>query len=153
MLVDARTGTETAQAAHAHARWKTLQYCNPVQNQFHQHPLDYIEGLENVVRRVARKVPAEQIVGLTVNIKMATSKQAPALGAAIYAAIAASIHPDVVAAQRAIGSGLAESYEPNPARVADYQARYEQYQAFGKFVEAATLDEKETKAAPEPDHA
>ena len=76
-------------------------------------------------------------------IKIATSEQAPALGSAMYAAVAAGIHADVLTAQKAMGSGFAESYEPNPAHVADYQARYEQYQAFGKFVEAATLGQEE----------
>jgi L-ribulokinase len=71
-------------------------------------------------------------------IKISTSEQAPALGAAMYAAVAAGIQPDVVTAQKALGSGFAETYTPNPARVADYQARYQQYQAFGQFVEAAT---------------
>ena len=26
---------------------KQGKYCNPAQNQFRQHPLDYLEGLEN----------------------------------------------------------------------------------------------------------
>jgi L-ribulokinase len=76
-------------------------------------------------------------------IKIAVSEQAPALGAAMYAAVAAGIQPDVTTAQKAMGSGFAETYLPNPARVADYAARYAQYQAFGKFVESATLGEEE----------
>ncbi|UOQ98290.1 ribulokinase [Hymenobacter sp. 5317J-9] len=76
-------------------------------------------------------------------IKIAVSEQAPALGAAMYAAVAAGLHADVLTAQRAMGSGFAETYTPNPARVADYAARYAQYQAFGRFVEAATLGEIE----------
>jgi L-ribulokinase len=87
-------------------------------------------------------------------IKIATSEQAPALGAAMYAAVAAGVHADVLTAQKAMGSGFAETYTPNPARVADYQARYEQYQAFGQFVEATTLGgEKEAKQTPETAHA
>ncbi|HEX8507520.1 MAG TPA: ribulokinase, partial [Hymenobacter sp.] len=82
-------------------------------------------------------------------IKIAVSEQAPALGAAMYAAVAAGVHPDVLTAQKAMGSGFAESYEPNPARVADYQARYEQYQAFGKFVETATTGQSEPVMEPE----
>ncbi|MBG8553422.1 ribulokinase [Hymenobacter guriensis] len=74
-------------------------------------------------------------------IKIAKSEQAPALGSAMYAAVAAGIHADVLTAQKAMGSGFAETYEPNPARVADYQARYEQYQALGQFVESQTKRE------------
>ncbi|MCC3160605.1 ribulokinase [Hymenobacter sp. 15J16-1T3B] len=71
-------------------------------------------------------------------IRVAESDQAPALGAAMYAAVAAGIHADVPAAQKAMGNGFAETYEPNPARVADYEPRYQQYLAFGEFVEAQT---------------
>jgi L-ribulokinase len=71
-------------------------------------------------------------------IKVAESDQAPALGAAMYAAVAAGLHPDVTTAQRAMGNGFAETYQPNPERVADYERRYQQYQAFGQFVEQNT---------------
>lgn len=65
--MDARIGAEVAQAVHNYPRWKEQQYCNPAKNQFRQHPLDYIEGLEAVVRRVAQQVPAAQVVGLAVD--------------------------------------------------------------------------------------
>ena len=47
------------------------------------------------------------------------------------------------AAQKALGSGFAETYTPNPASVADYAKRYAQYQALGKFVESATTAQPE----------
>ena len=83
LLVDARTGTEVAQAVHNYARWKTGQYCNPVKNQFRQHPLDYIEGLEAVVRRVAQQVPIEQIAGLAVDTTGSTPGPVNADGVAL----------------------------------------------------------------------
>ena len=83
LLVDARTGTEVAQAVHPYARWKTLQYCRPAHNQFRQHPLDYIEGLEAVVRRVAQQVPAAQIVGLAVDTTGSTPGPVNAQGVAL----------------------------------------------------------------------
>jgi L-ribulokinase len=83
VLVDARTGTEQAQAVHSYARWKTGQYCNPAKNQFRQHPLDYIEGLEAVVRQVAREVPAEQIRGLAVDTTGSTPGPVNAQGVAL----------------------------------------------------------------------
>ncbi len=114
-------------------------------------------GSKQIVERFEQEgIPIKQVIGiggvakksqfvmqtladvLNRPIKIATSEQAPALGSAMYAAVAAGIHPDVVSAQRAMGCGFAESYAPNPARVADYQARYEQYQAFGQFVETTT---------------
>ncbi|MDJ0365345.1 ribulokinase [Hymenobacter sp. H14-R3] len=82
-------------------------------------------------------------------IKIAVSEQAPALGAAMYAAVAAGVYPDVLASQKALGSGFAETYTPNPARVADYAARYAQYQALGQFVESATAAQAEPVAETE----
>ena len=83
VLIDARTGAEKAQAVHNYARWKTLQYCNPARNQFRQHPLDYIEGLEAVVRRVTQQVAAEQVVGLAVDTTGSTPGPVNAQGVAL----------------------------------------------------------------------
>ncbi|WP_426058161.1 ribulokinase [Hymenobacter sp. B1770] len=130
-------------------------------------------GSKQIVERFEQEgIPIKQVIGiggvakksqfvmqtladvLNRPIKIATSEQAPALGSAMYAAVAAGIHPDVLTAQKAMGSGFAESYTPNPARVADYQARYEQYQAFGQFVETTTLGgEKSAKENSETAHA
>ncbi|GGG49097.1 ribulokinase [Hymenobacter glacieicola] len=114
-------------------------------------------GSKQIVERFEQEgIPIKQVIGLggvakksgfmmqtladVLNrpIKVAESDQAPALGSAMYAAVAAGIHPDVVTAQKAMGNGFAETYTPNPARVADYQRRYEQYQAFGQYIEQAT---------------
>jgi L-ribulokinase len=38
-------------------RWKKGLYCNDVKNQFRQHPLDYIEGLEYTAIEVLKKCP------------------------------------------------------------------------------------------------
>ncbi|WP_201985943.1 ribulokinase [Hymenobacter rubidus] len=124
-------------------------------------------GSKQIVERFeAEGIPVKQVIGiggvakksqfvmqtladvLDRPIKIAVSEQAPALGAAMYAAVAAGIQSDVQTAQKALGSGFAETYTPNPARVADYAARYAQYQAFGKFVEGATLGEEERHAEP-----
>ncbi|OUJ72980.1 ribulokinase [Hymenobacter crusticola] len=119
-------------------------------------------GSKQIVERFEEEgIPIKQVIGiggvakksdfvmqtladvLNRPIKIAVSEQAPALGAAMYAAVAAGVQPDVLTAQKAMGSGFAKTYEPNPASVADYQARYEQYQAFGRFVEDITLREGE----------
>lgn len=51
MLVDATNGTEVAAAVFYYPRWKESLYCNAAANQFRQHPLDYIEGLEDTIKR------------------------------------------------------------------------------------------------------
>lgn len=50
ILVDAADGTEVSSSVFYYPRWKKGLYCDPVRNQFRQHPLDYIEGLEHTVK-------------------------------------------------------------------------------------------------------
>ncbi|HLI93036.1 MAG TPA: ribulokinase, partial [Puia sp.] len=49
LLVNAADGTEVATAVFHYPRWKDGLYCNATENQFRQHPLDYIEGLEQTI--------------------------------------------------------------------------------------------------------
>jgi len=103
-------------------------------------PIKQVIGIGGVAKK-SRFVMQTLADVLDRPIKIAVSEQAPALGSAIYAAVAAGIQPDVTTAQKAMGSGFAETYMPNPARVAEYAARYAQYQAFGQFVEKSTAGE------------
>lgn len=57
LLVDALTGAELALSVFEYPRWKKGLYCAPERNQFRQHPLDYIEGLEYVICDVLNQVP------------------------------------------------------------------------------------------------
>ena len=50
LLIDAANGKEISSAVFYYPRWKDGLYCNPATNQFRQHPLDYIEGLEQSIR-------------------------------------------------------------------------------------------------------
>ncbi|GEO23621.1 ribulokinase [Cyclobacterium qasimii] len=72
---------------------------------------------------------------LDMPIKVAKSEQAPALGAAIYAATAAGIYPTVTGAIAAMGNGFDKVYYPNPANAKIYKAKYEEYLTFGDFIE------------------
>lgn len=60
-------------------------------------------------------------------ISTATSGQAPALGAAIYGAVAAGLYPDVFAASKAMGSKEEAKYTPNEERAQRYDALYAEY--------------------------
>jgi L-ribulokinase len=50
LLVNAADGSEVASAVFYYPRWKDGLYCKPSDNRFRQHPLDYIEGLEQTIR-------------------------------------------------------------------------------------------------------
>lgn len=51
VILDASNGQEIASSVSYYPRWKDQLYCNADQNQFRQHPLDYIEGLEETIKR------------------------------------------------------------------------------------------------------
>ena len=50
ILVNAVNGNEIAAAVFYYPRWKEGLYCNASLNQFRQHPLDYVEGLEYTIK-------------------------------------------------------------------------------------------------------
>ena len=68
-------------------------------------------------------------------IKVAKSEQACAFGAAMFAAVVAGEHPDIYAAQKAMGQGFASVYTPNMDNHRVYMSAYEKYQKLGKFTE------------------
>ncbi len=70
VIVDAADGKEVASHVAVYPRWKEGKYCDPVNNQFRQHPLDTIESLETSVREALSKAPsdvADRVVGLAVD--------------------------------------------------------------------------------------
>ena len=50
LLADAESGEEIAVAVCNYSRWGRGLYCDTAKSQFRQHPLDYLEGLEQVLR-------------------------------------------------------------------------------------------------------
>lgn len=59
ILVDTANGQELATSVFYYPRWKKGLYCNPVAQQFRQHPLDYVEGLEATITDCLKKVGPE----------------------------------------------------------------------------------------------
>ncbi|MFV8268865.1 ribulokinase [Flavobacterium sp. GT2N3] len=54
MLIDTENGQEIASNVCQYKRWATKEYCNASLNQFRQHPLDHIEGLEATIKYVVQ---------------------------------------------------------------------------------------------------
>jgi len=50
IVVDASNGKEIAASVFYYPRWKNGLYCDASKNQFRQHPLDYVEGLESTIK-------------------------------------------------------------------------------------------------------
>lgn len=59
VIVNAGTGEEVAASVFYYPRWKKGLYCDPAKNQFRQHPLDYVEGLESTIKECLDKAGAE----------------------------------------------------------------------------------------------
>jgi L-ribulokinase len=96
-----------------------------------------IEGVI-AIGGVAKKSPfVMQTVANVMNMDIAVSAadQAVALGAAMFAATAAGLHPSVPEAQRAMSAGIERIYRPDPEMAARYDVLYQEYLALGSFVE------------------
>ncbi|MBX3253449.1 MAG: ribulokinase [Chitinophagaceae bacterium] len=50
VIVNAANGDEISAAVFYYPRWKEGLFCDPSANRFRQHPMDYIEGLEQTIR-------------------------------------------------------------------------------------------------------
>ena len=70
LIVNVETGEEVASVVFEYPRWKKGLYCDPAQNQFRQHPKDYLEGLEYTIVEALKQAPegvAENVVGISVD--------------------------------------------------------------------------------------
>jgi L-ribulokinase len=76
LVVNTATGEELATAVHYYSRWKEGKYCDASKNRFRQHPLDYIEGIENTIRSVVSQV-SDEVVRNIVGIGVDTTGSTP----------------------------------------------------------------------------
>ena len=70
VMLDAYNGKEISHSVYYYPRWKAGKYCDPANNRYRQHPLDYLEGIENTIREAIAKAPAgvaEDIVAISVD--------------------------------------------------------------------------------------
>lgn len=68
VIINAESGQEIASSVKYYKRWKEGKYCDPISNQYRQHPLDYVEALEDSIKEALSKAPAgtaDKIVGLS----------------------------------------------------------------------------------------
>lgn len=83
LIVNADTGKELAASVFYYPRWKDALYCDPIHNQFRQHPKDYIEGLESSIQGALSQVDpeiAKQIIGIAIDTTGSTPAAVDASG-------------------------------------------------------------------------
>ena len=59
VVVDTTDGEIAGTSVFEYPRWKKGLFCDPSINQFRQHPLDYIEGLEQSVKGALSGLPSD----------------------------------------------------------------------------------------------
>jgi L-ribulokinase len=59
VIADASNGNEVASSVFYYPRWKAQQYCDASLNRFRQHPLDYVEGLEQTITKCLQQAGKE----------------------------------------------------------------------------------------------
>ena len=70
IIVNTSNGKEVASSIFYYPRWKKGLFCDPSANQFRQHPLDYVEGLESTIKECLQKVDptiAANIKGISID--------------------------------------------------------------------------------------
>lgn len=70
LLVDAVNGTEVASHVVEFPRWKQALYSDSARKQFRQHPLDYLDSLEQVLAGLWQRAPqgaSAQVIGLSID--------------------------------------------------------------------------------------
>ena len=70
VIINAYTGEEIASSVFSYPRWKDGLYSDAANQQFRQHPLDYIEGLEQTIKDCLKKAGhsvAENIKAISVD--------------------------------------------------------------------------------------
>ena len=68
IIIEAATGDELSSSVKSYSRWMNGEYCNPSNDKYRQHPLDYIEAVEFVIKDALNKVNksiADNIIGIS----------------------------------------------------------------------------------------
>ena len=68
VVVDTTDGSEMSSSVMNYPRWSKRLYCEPFKSQYRQHPLDYVEVMEFIVRdSLAKAGPdvAKNVVGIS----------------------------------------------------------------------------------------
>ncbi|MCL4148067.1 UNVERIFIED_CONTAM: hypothetical protein GTU68_010705 [Idotea baltica] len=82
VLIDTANGTELASSVYYYERWAAGKYCSPSENQFRQHPLDYVDGLVSTVSKIVQEsgISSSEVKGISIDTTGSTPVAVDASG-------------------------------------------------------------------------
>jgi L-ribulokinase len=129
-IVTDTTGRIAATGVAAYPRWKEGRFCDPGQNQFRQHPLDYTESLETAVRlALAEAGPevARRVRGLSIDTTGSTPVAVDRTGTPLALLAETKDDPDGMFILWKDHTAVAEAEEINAAGAAWNGERFLKY--------------------------
>jgi L-ribulokinase len=100
VIINATNGEEIASSVYNYPRWQKGLYCDAPNNQFRQHPLDYIEGLEitikDCIKTAGGATVANNIKGLSVDTTGSTPVAVDQTGTPLALTAAFSENPNAM---------------------------------------------------------
>ncbi|MCX7986192.1 MAG: ribulokinase [Bacteroidales bacterium] len=157
VIVNTENGEIVATAVSEYKRWKQGKYCVPAKNQFRQHPLDYIESLEESVKKALEAAPAgtaERVVALSVDTTGSTPVAVDANGTPLALLPEFSENPNAMFVLWKDHTAVAEADEINRL-CKQWEIDYTKYEGgiyssewfWAKILHVLREDEKVRKAA------
>ncbi len=116
LVVDTKDGATVATAVVTYPRWKQGLYCDPRRNQYRQHPLDYLESLEQCIRESLQACGPEvaaRICGISFDTTASTPVLTNATGTPLSLLPEFAEHPDAMFILWKDHTALAEADEIN----------------------------------------
>lgn len=104
--------------------------------------IESVIGIGGVARKSAFIMQTLSNV-LKMPIKVASSDEAPALGAAIYAAVAAGLYSNVIEAGKKLGSSYEAEYYPQQEKLEELENHFEAYRQLSSFIEESVNAKKQ----------
>ena len=77
VIINAANGEEIASSVYNYPRWEKGLYCDAPNNQFRQHPLDYIEGLEITIKDCIKTAGGVSVAGNIKGLSVDTTGSTP----------------------------------------------------------------------------
>lgn len=157
VIINSNNGKELGSAVVNYPRWKKGKYCDPSTNQFRQHPLDYIEGLEQSIKKALKGAPkgtAAKVIGIAVDTTGSTPVAVDKKGTPLAMKKAFAENPNAMFILWKDHTGIQEAAEINQL-CAKSKIDYSKYEGgiyssewfWAKILRTLRVDKKIRKAA------